>query len=74
MNCDFCRKPYKFDEFHPDSDFITGPWWHPNCDCVKKYTKMLRKFGCKCPKPLLGYRPNVGPRCRLCNTLGKFEK
>ena len=28
---------------------------------------LLRKAGCKCPKPLLGYRPGKGPRCRLCN-------
>jgi hypothetical protein len=28
----------------------------------------LRIAGCACPLPLFGYRPNVGPRCRLCNT------
>lgn len=22
---------------------------------------------CKCKQPLLGYKPGVGPRCRLCN-------
>jgi hypothetical protein len=22
----------------------------------------------KCAKPLLGWNPGVGPRCRLCNT------
>jgi hypothetical protein len=27
----------------------------------------LRFLGCVCPKPLVGYRPNAGPRCRLCN-------
>jgi len=27
----------------------------------------LRSLGCVCPKPLVGYRPNAGPRCRLCN-------
>lgn len=31
----------------------------------------LRDAGCKCPKPLLGYRPNIGPRCRLCGTIVK---
>ena len=25
--------------------------------------------GCTCPQPLLGFRPNVGPRCRLCNVV-----
>jgi hypothetical protein len=29
----------------------------------------LRKAGCKCDPPLLGYRPGVGPRCRICNTI-----
>ena len=27
----------------------------------------LKEAGCKCRKPLLGYKPEVGPRCRLCN-------
>lgn len=26
----------------------------------------LRSAGCTCKKPLVGYRPEVGPRCRLC--------
>lgn len=30
---------------------------------------LLRRAGCKCNLPLLGYRPKVGPRCRLCNTV-----
>lgn len=29
----------------------------------------LRKAGCKCLWPLLGYRPYIGPRCRLCNVV-----
>lgn len=29
---------------------------------------LLRSAGCSCPTPLLGWRPMVGPRCRLCNT------
>ena len=31
----------------------------------------LREAGCECEKPLLGWRPNVGPRCRLCNTVAE---
>ncbi len=27
----------------------------------------LRLLGCKCSKPLVGYSPGFGPRCRLCN-------
>jgi lipid II:glycine glycyltransferase (peptidoglycan interpeptide bridge formation enzyme) len=27
----------------------------------------VRELGCKCEKPLLGYSPGYGPRCRLCN-------
>lgn len=26
----------------------------------------LERAGCKCPQPLVGYRPSKGPRCRLC--------
>lgn len=25
------------------------------------------RAGCKCDQVLLGYKPGVGPRCRLCN-------
>ncbi len=28
---------------------------------------VLRLAGCTCDEPLIGYRPGVGPRCRLCN-------
>ena len=35
-------------------------------------TAILRQAGCQCSKPLLGWRPKVGPRCRLCNTEGKL--
>lgn len=28
----------------------------------------LRRAGCRCQNPLNGFRPGVGPRCRLCNT------
>ena len=34
----------------------------------------LRDAGCECESPLLGYRPKVGPRCRLCNTVAKVEE
>lgn len=33
----------------------------------------LREAGCKCERPLLGYRPNVGPRCRLCNVIATLK-
>jgi hypothetical protein len=29
-------------------------------------TDHVRALGCTCEKPLLGYVPKVGPRCRLC--------
>ena len=29
-------------------------------------TTELRTLGCQCPKPLIGYSPGYGPRCRLC--------
>ena len=28
--------------------------------------KELRKCGCTCNLPLLGYIPSQGPRCRMC--------
>jgi len=36
--------------------------------CIESaLVKHLRSLGCVCSKPLVGYRPNAGPRCRLCN-------
>ena len=32
----------------------------------KKQIDQVRKAGCKCDLPLLGYIPGVGPRCRMC--------
>jgi hypothetical protein len=32
---------------------------------------LLHEAGCTCPSPLLGYKTNVGPRCRLCGTVAK---
>jgi len=43
--------------------------WPYEGEAEKKAIRYLREFGCKCPDPLLGERPGVGPRCRLCNTL-----
>jgi len=34
---------------------------------------LLRKAGCNCERPLLGWRPQVGPRCRLCNTVAEVK-
>jgi hypothetical protein len=31
------------------------------------FVPMLRAAGCQCVRPLLGWRPEKGPRCRLCN-------
>lgn len=33
---------------------------------IPAITDHLRFLGCKCPKPLIGYSPTWGPRCRLC--------
>ena len=38
-----------------------------------RHTLWLRKAGCRCNQPLLGYRPEVGPRCRLCNTVASEQ-
>jgi hypothetical protein len=34
----------------------------------KETIRLLRKAGCRCELPLLGYIPDQGPRCRLCGT------
>ncbi|HEY1700766.1 MAG TPA: hypothetical protein VGG75_13720 [Trebonia sp.] len=30
-------------------------------------SRLVRAAGCRCERPLLGWRPQAGPRCRLCN-------
>lgn len=44
----------------------------PEQEREDRNTAILRAAGCTCPEPLLGETPHVGPRCRLCNTQGKF--
>lgn len=34
----------------------------------------LNKNGCSCGQPLVGYRPNFGIRCRLCNKIISYEQ
>jgi len=64
-----CGCPYEVDEK------IFGFYLKHNEDDILAQTKeLLHKFGCTCPDPLLGYRPGVGPRCRLCNTVAKIEE
>lgn len=33
----------------------------------------LRNAGCRCLWPLIGHRPGVGPRCRMCNVQARGE-
>jgi hypothetical protein len=42
-------------------------------EMVKLTEIILKGAGCKCGKPLIGYRPGTGPRCRQCNTVAKTE-
>lgn len=42
-----------------DQPYATMPFSEQN--------KRLWDAGCRCTTPLLGWRPFVGPRCRLCN-------
>jgi hypothetical protein len=52
-------------------------FWHCTCGYDAWYEKQLElivKAGCACLNPLLGYRPNVGPRCRLCGTVADISK
>ena len=33
---------------------------------------LLRKAGCACKLPLLGFIPGIGPRCRMCGVEAKL--
>lgn len=48
-------------------------WPQPD-NVLEEYETILKKNGCRCERPLVGYRPNVGPRCRLCNVVAETEK
>ena len=50
----------------PASSAPQTAYWSPEW-VEGALTGHLRKLGCKCPKPLIGYSPGFGPRCRLCN-------
>ncbi len=39
-----------------------------------EHVQMVRDAGCKCELPLLGYIPNVGPRCRMCGVESFYKK
>ena len=47
--------------FNPSPDLLTD-------EAEALFVPLLRAAGCQCQRPLLGWRPNKGPRCRLCNT------
>lgn len=47
---------------------VSVSWENYLLKYTDKFRKLLKEAGCKCNLPLLGYRPNKGPRCRLCNT------
>jgi len=32
----------------------------------------MRRAGCRCEKPLLGWRPAIGARCRTCNVVARM--
>lgn len=36
---------------------------------IIKARRLLKQAGCKCKPPLIGERPGVGPRCKLCGTV-----
>lgn len=36
---------------------------------LSRQEEMLWLAGCTCDQPLLGWRPNKGPRCRMCNVV-----
>lgn len=35
--------------------------------------RLLVEAGCTCPVILLGWRPGVGPRCRMCGTVAALQ-
>ncbi len=42
-------------------------YWLP-CD-TGYAVRLVRAAGCGCSRPLLGWLPQRGPRCRLCGTI-----
>lgn len=42
-----------------------------NLYACRRCIDAVRHAGCCCVAPLLGHRPGVGPRCRLCNSEAK---
>jgi hypothetical protein len=48
--------------------------WLTTDEAEEQTTPLLRAAGCHCWKPLLGWRPGVGPRCRTCNKEAKWPE
>lgn len=51
-------------------------FWYCSCgysNWEEEQYDLLYDAGCRCSSPLLGYRPDVGPRCRLCGTVAHIE-
>lgn len=71
-----CQATLEAFEASPQLDQQLNGWIEvlnqPEQEREDRDTAILREAGCTCPEPLLGETPGVGPRCRLCNTQGKF--
>lgn len=45
---------------------VNGDEWH-ELRMIEHEAEVIQA-GCRCARVLLGHKPGVGPRCRLCNT------
>lgn len=54
-------------------DFLAAQAVHEE-HLMRYMEEILRMAGCQCKKPLLGFKPNQGPRCRLCNTQSTINR
>ena len=84
--CKICDKHYEMNFFShfPDENYcfkceaeiLVCIWEMDEMDDVGRFDTVLalREAGCSCPHPLLGFKPGVGPRCRLCNTVAQVEE
>lgn len=78
ISCDFMGCPCPGLVSNPRDRLIeeVGEWMNgiPFTDEQRRDVALLRAAGCTDKWPLLGYRPGVGPRCRLCNREAKEAK
>jgi hypothetical protein len=60
-------------KYHKEFSRLNDVDWELILDTTSKVLTLLRMKGCECRIPLFGWRPNFGPKCRLCNVEAKWN-